>query len=229
MSSASGRRPARRLSAARLGQRRQQARPRARRWCRRARARRSAPPAPAPPNRSPMPATNGSVRGHVGERPEGPGIEQRLGTLPRAQAENVAGAHVPSYYASGDHKPSPPSRTARGHAVARRLERSDGSLRGAQAMLDATHVPSPHEVRYSRCSGRQAIDLDAHAVELQRRHRRPRSPWARRAPSRPGRRCGSSRSAHSALSAWVAKLMSITAAGCPSAAARLTRRPSPMT
>ena len=35
--------------------------------------------------------------------------------------------------------------------------------------------------------------------------------------------------AHSVVSAWVAKLMSITEAGWPSAAARLTRRPLPST
>ena len=53
-------------------------------------------------------------------------------------------------------------------------------------------------------------------VDILRDDRRPGSPARMRALAM-----------NSAASAWLAKLMSITAAGCPSAAARLTRRPSP--
>ncbi len=89
-------------------------------------------------------------------------------------------------------------------------------------------VPSPHDVRYSRCSGVSRSISNAQAVELEGGDgvldllRHVVDPIG----SLPLRLA---RTAHSALSACVAKLMSMTDAGCPSAAARLTRRPSPMT
>ena len=74
--------------------------------------------------------------------------------------------------------------------------------------------------------GRQLVDLDVHRGELE-----PRDLEVDVA--RHDVHLGSSAlcffTMYSAESAWFAKLMSMTAAGCPSAAARLMSRPSPST
>src|ERR1700737_2459358 len=99
-------------------------------------------------------------------------------------------------------------------------------FRGEEVVAAVHCVPDSQPLRYSACSAVRESMAMCIAANFSRAISRSMSSGTGYTFGCSSRAC---ETRYSALSAWLAKLMSMTAAGCPSAAARFTSRPSPRT
>src|SRR5271166_4095219 len=136
---------------------------------------------------------------------------------------DILDAGVLALYAVELHGFQSPTREGPHHGI-RRAKSKALAQRTLRSPRENFYVPSDHDARYSSCSGVSLsiwTPMDS-SLSL--------AIWRSMASGTtytPGFNSDACFIMYSAESAWLAKLMSITEAGWPSAAARLMRRPSP--
>src|SRR5512140_366453 len=111
-----------------------------------------------------------------------------------------------------------------GHADFNHLLSRSRPIGGTMTRLGRRHVPMSHDARYFCCAAVSTSTFEPIACSLSRAISRSTASGTRCTVFESDLR---SFTRYSAPSDWFAKLMSMTLAGCPSAAARLIKRPSP--